>query len=272
MKERFLKLSTAEKISRFKKLVEEVGIVQVWCRHQTFPINIHLPVFGFNENKLIFKNLENKFVLNQAPKLYFKFRAGTRDYFFMSTNIQVTDEEVIVSAEDDLFQFEKRNLDRLLCYPHRKVNFFIEQTEVQALSNVIQFRKNTSADDEKLKNKFKKYQQDMQSNLYGLDSNKNYEQFRVMDLSMAGCSIIVSKDERKEFEKKISNTATLLAEDLRVKVEVKKIAYESETIDKSFDHLRFLKVGLEFKNNNESLNLYLNDLLLDHFELLNELE
>lgn len=272
MKERFLKLSAAEKISRFKKLVSEVGIVQVWCRNQTFPINIHLPVFDFNDNKLVLKNLEGKKLLGQTHKLYFKFKAGTRDYFFMSSNVQVTEEELIATTEGDLFQFEKRLSDRLLCYPHRKVNFFIEEKKLETKTNVIQFRKSNNPDDDKLKNKFKKYQQDLQTHLYGLDNEKSFCQYRVMDLSTLGCSIILSRDEREVFEDHISHKALILADDLKVTVEVKKIAYESELIDKNFDQLRFLKLGLEFSKSNSDLDLYLNDLLLDHFELLNEVE
>jgi hypothetical protein len=275
MKERFLKLSAAEKISRFQKLVEEVGIVQVWCRKQTFPVNIHLPAFDFKENKLVLKNLEGKKLLPQSHQLYFKFKAGTRDYFFMSAGIQVSEEEVAVSTDGDLFQFEKRNTDRLLCYPHRKVHFFIEEKKSDAKDNVIQFRKNNSTnskDEETLKNKFRKYQLDMQKSLYGLDSDKNYAQYRVMDLSSKGCSILLSREEREMFESKIIHVANIIADDIRVNVDVKKVAYESEVIDKNFDQLRFLKMGLEFKKEDPGLEQYLNDLLLDHFELLNEVE
>jgi hypothetical protein len=272
MKERFLKLSAAEKISRLQKLVSEVGIVQVWCRKQTFPVNIHLPAFDFKDNKLVLKNLEGKKLLPQTHQLYFKFKAGTRDYFFMSSGILVTEEELSITTDGDLFQFEKRNSDRLLCYPHRKVYFFLEEKKAEEKNNIIQFRKNNSKEDETLKNKFHKYQLDMQKTLFGLDGEKNYAQYRVMDLSSKGCSLLISKSERELFENKIIHGAKIITEDISVAVDINKIAYESEVINKNFDQLRFLKVGLEFKKEDPSLEQYLNDLLLDHFELLNEVE
>jgi hypothetical protein len=93
-----------------------------------------------------------------------------------------------------------------------------------------------------------------------------------MDLSLNGCSILLSKDERDLFENKIINIAMIICEDVRVTIEVKRVVYESEVIDKNFDQFRFLKMGLEFKKEDPDLENYLNDLLLDQFELLSEIE
>ena len=262
MNQKFLKLGTAEKINRLKKLADSIGIVRLWSKKSNSRFDQICPVFEFVNNKLTLRALQALPKELKTP-VFGNFKLAAREYFFRCDKLHLDQEDIILEIEDEFFQYEKRDEERLLCYPHRKVYLEVmydydKEHKKFAAANVLHMRPTFPMS--KMESRPTSYMQTIE----------NETTLRLIDLSLNGLSCLVNSNEIEHLSKLFQTKSfaiKLYGSDLKAEVFTKKIAYSTEFFDHSLEGVRLYKMGIEFTDTSPIIEDYLSVLLSEKFEL-----
>lgn len=199
MEQKFTPISLLSFKTILENHFDEFKQMRVWGAN-TKIFSIHrdsnLPVaLAFNDwpkvNVLVFDEFDIK-----DEKLIAKITLNNKNYIAVIKDFNEIKKEITFSSS--IYRSEKREEERLICYPHRSIYLYTNCPELEE-NNVLTFGSKNTEENIKvlqIRNKFIKRSDKLEpGDLIGL---------RVFDLSSEGMSVVVSKEEMDMMENHLS--------------------------------------------------------------------
>ncbi len=166
-------------------------------------------------------------------KLLLRFEVRGAIYFAAVKQIATHQLQLV----GELFRYEKRESERLLTYPHRKVYLLVEYTgsDNLAKNNILDIHSKDQGEERLISmyNRLHKQKSELELKL------------RVLDISAAGIAILAGKQEVSILVNQEFSSTRIIFDDCTYAVVVEKLLYSVEYLDVLTRKAGLYKVGLK---------------------------
>ncbi len=256
---KFIKLNKNEQASKLDQLVKNRLPFYVWTKdHQAIQLEIE-KIISAKTTQIFINNVPPSLLPLASNDLSSFFQIGSVRFFAKGHLSLKMDGNNFFEMVGHLYKYEKRSADRIITFPHRKIYLNIKNNNPSNdnINNIIPISKKKIGTNINNHNDIITKIINSNDNLF--PANK---QFRCLDISKAGISIMANRIETQFIEKHNTNLEYSLSfENSLFEIEKGKIAYIIDYVDPRAKSIKMFKIGIEVQMINEELNNHLDKIL-----------